>query len=213
MAIQTHTPPAPREYHAKTYERLIGTPGFSEEMLRAHFKLYEGYVTHTNQALQLLATGTLDPYAAGEVRRRLGWEWNGMRLHELYFDGMVSGGQELGRESQLRKAVTAQWTSFEQWWKRFQGVAGARGIGWAVLYYDPTGNHLVNAWVTEHDGGHLAGCAPIVVLDLFEHAYMRDYGLDRGPYLEAYAQAIDWNACAVRFRDARRPPTAAGAAA
>lgn len=213
MAVQTQQPNPPAEYHAKRYERLIGTPGMSDQMLRTHFELYEGYVKHTNKALALLRDGGLDAFAQGEVRRRLGWEWNGMRMHELYFDGMVSGGRELARESQLRKAILAQWGGSDKWWDSFAAIGRERGIGWAALYWDNAGSRLLNTWVSEHDTGHLTTCQPILVLDLWEHAYMQDYGTDRDAYMQAFAGAIDWDVCRTRFREAHRPAgVAAGAA-
>lgn len=195
------TPPtiAPRTYEPKNYDRLIGTRGFSEDLLRTHFGLYQGYVKHTNACLALLRGGTQDPYAAGEVRRRLGWEFNGMRLHELYFDGMQSGGSQIALDSPFRAAIALEFGSFESWWAQFQKLGGMRGIGWGVLSYDASGNRFINTWINEHDAGALAGTSPLLVLDLFEHAYMRDYNTDRAGYLKAFSEAVDWAVCEKRW--------------
>ncbi len=205
MVQQTQQlPPGRREYQAKDYTRLVGTRGFSESILSTHFDLYGGYVKHTNKCLELLRTTGVDPYAAGEVRRRLVWEFNGMRLHEMYFDGMVAGGRELARDSPVRQALIGEHGAFETWWSRFQTVGGLRGIGWAVLCHDPLTDRFINTWVNEHDAGIFAGTTPILVLDLFEHAYLRDYNLDRWGYMKAFSDAIDWSVCETRLRNSRR---------
>jgi len=214
MAQQTQQiPPGKREYQTKDYGRLIGTRGFSDKMLSTHFELYEGYVKHTNKCLDLLRTTTVDPYAAGEVRRRLVWEFNGMRLHELYFDGMATGGKELVRDSPLRSALVTEHGNFETWWSRFQSVGGLRGIGWAVLCHDPVTDRFINTWVNEHDAGIFAGTTPILVLDLFEHAFMRDYNTDRWGYIKAFSDAIDWGVCERRLQQSRRMGLVGGPAA
>ncbi len=213
MPTETQQLPEKRQYRSKNYDRLIGTRGFSEEMLRTHFKLYDGYVEHTNKCLDLLRTTGVDPYAAGEVRRRLVWEFNGMRLHELYFDGMMAGGKELTRDSPLRQAIIGEHGSMETWWARFQTVGGLRGIGWAALCHDPQADRFINCWINEHDAGIFAGTTPILVLDLFEHAYMRDYDTDRWSYVTAFSGAIDWSMCEARLRSSRRTGLPANPAA
>lgn len=206
MATKTrHVTPGPatkRTYTPRDFSHLIGTRGFSEPMLRTHFELYEGYVQHTNKALELLRQPAMDAYAAAEVRRRLVWEFNGMRLHELYFDAMTPGGADLP-DATLKPALEAEFGSLQEWWTRFQNVGALRGSGWAVLCYDPENRHLLHDWVNEHDRGTLAGTFPILVLDLFEHAYMRDYGTDRKAYLKAFHDAIDWTVCERRMRLAK----------
>jgi Fe-Mn family superoxide dismutase len=67
-----------------------------------------------------------------------------------------------------------------------------RGIGWAILYYDPKGDRFFNCWVNEHDMGHLAGCKPLLVMDVFEHAFIIDYGTKRAEYIAAFMKAVDW---------------------
>ncbi|MES2155181.1 MAG: Fe-Mn family superoxide dismutase [bacterium] len=213
MVTQAQQIPGKREYQPHDYERLIGTRGFSEPLLRTHFELYSGYVKHANKCLELLRATGVDPYAAGEVRRRLVWEFNGMRLHELYFDGMVSGGREMTRDSPLRQALVAEHGSLETWWARFQTVGGLRGIGWAALCHDPQADRFINCWINEHDAGIFAGTTPILVLDLFEHAYMRDYNTDRWSYINAFNAAIDWTVCETRLKQSRKlaPPGAPAA--
>jgi Fe-Mn family superoxide dismutase len=82
--------------------------------------------------------------------------------------------------------------SFENWRADFAAVALMRGVGWAILYEDPDRDRLFNEWVNEHESGHLASCRPLLVLDLFEHAFLLDYGLKREEYVESFFAQVDW---------------------
>ena len=190
-------------YEPKNYDHLLGTPGFSDQLLKNHFTLYQGYVTNVNKTVEILGELTKDGKSNStmyaEVRRRLGWEWNGMRLHELYFGNMNKASAPLGEDTPLSESVKRIYGSYGDWEKDFRTVATMRGIGWAVLYYDKESRELFNVWVNEHDMGHLAGCSPLLVLDVFEHAYTLDYGLKKADYIEAFSKAIDWAAVESRF--------------
>lgn len=190
-------------YTPQNFDHLLGTPGFSETLLKNHFTLYQGYVTNTNKLADALfsmakegKTGTPE-YA--ELARRFGWEFNGMRLHELYFSNMVKGGVTFDLDSGLSKKITTEFGGFDTWLADFKAHGTMRGIGWTILYYDPIGDRLFNTWVSEHDMGHLAGCKPLLILDVFEHAYMLDYGLKKFEYVEAFMTAINWKLVSERF--------------
>lgn len=190
-------------YTAKKYEGLLGTEGFSDTLLKNHFTLYEGYVKNTNALLEKLEAfakeGKRGTAEYMELKRRFGWEWNGMKLHELYFGNMKKGGGTFDAESVLGKKVVAQWGSSEEWAKGFKATGAMRGIGWTILAHDKDANRLFNVWVNEHDVGHLAGATPLLVMDVFEHAFMLDYGLKRADYIEAFWKAIDWEVVAQRL--------------
>jgi Fe-Mn family superoxide dismutase len=196
-------------YTAKNYEALLGTAGFSDALLKNHFTLYEGYVKNTNTALEKLqALAKEDKRATpeyAELKRRFGWEWDGMRMHELYFGNMKkglpaqAGGSTFDAQSALGKKITAGWGSFDEWAKGFRATGALRGIGWVVLAHDKESDTLFNIWVNEHDVGHLVGATPLLVMDVFEHAFMLDYGIKRADYIAAFWQAIDWDMIASRF--------------
>jgi len=190
-------------YTAQDYTKLIGMPGFGETLLKNHFTLYQGYVTNTNKVLEtldlMLKEGKTAVPEFAELKRRLGWEFNGMRLHELYFENM-GGKASLGQGGKLARKLTEQFGSVESWEKEFRAVGAMRGIGWAVLYEDNTNGRLINFWVNEHDTAHPAGCNPILIMDVFEHAYMLDYGLKRADYIEAFFKNIDWSAAEQRLK-------------
>jgi len=190
-------------YAAKDYSKLIGMPGFSETLLKNHFTLYQGYVANTNKVLetlsQMLKEGkTANPEFA-ELKRRLGWEFNGMRLHEYYFENL--GGREaLNVGGKLAQKIATDFGSYDAWEKDFKATGAMRGIGWAVLYQDMANGKLINFWINEHDVGHPAGCQPILIMDVFEHAFMIDYGLKRADYIEAFFKNIDWKAVEARLK-------------
>lgn len=190
-------------YEAKDYSKLIGMAGFSEALLKNHFTLYQGYVTNTNKVLDILAKMLADGATAtpeyAELKRRLGWEFNGMRLHEIYFENLGGNGS-IDQAGKLAAKITADFGSYEAWEKDFRATGAMRGIGWAVLYQDSATGKLINFWVNEHDVAHPAGCTPILIMDVFEHAFMLDYGLKRPDYIEAFFKNIDWKAAEARLK-------------
>ena len=190
-------------YEPKTYDHLLGTPGFSDQLLKNHFTLYQGYVKNVNIMNEeldvLLRDGKAGIPAYAELTRRFGWEFNGMRLHELYFGNMAKTATSPIGEGPLSVSIKEAYGTHENWEKDFRAVSGMRGIGWAILYYDPVGRQIFNVWVNEHDTGHLAGATPLLVLDVFEHAYMLDYGIKKADYIEAFFRAIDWGVVESRF--------------
>jgi Fe-Mn family superoxide dismutase len=184
---------APPIYSPKDFSRLKGMPGFSDQALDLHFTLYQGYVKNTNALLENLSKIAANTPAYAEMKRRLGWEFDGMRLHELYF-GNLGGKGQIPPDSTIAKLLNEQFGSLENWANDFKATGAMRGIGWVVLYEDPVNGRLLNIWINEHDVGHLAGGKPLLVMDVFEHAYMPDYGLKRGEYIEAFFKNIDWQA-------------------
>ena len=194
------------KYQAMNFEQLLGTEGFSNQLLNNHFTLYNGYVTNTNKLMEEFAEmekqGKAGTPQYAEMKRRFGWEFDGMRLHELYFGNMVKGGSAPDKGAKFFAKINEDFGSFENWEKLFKATGSMRGIGWAVLYYDSVGKQLLNTWINEHDAGHLAGATPILIMDVFEHAFMIDYGLKRPDYIEAFFKAIDWSVVQKRFQSA-----------
>jgi Fe-Mn family superoxide dismutase len=182
-------------YTANDYSKLIGMEGFSETLLKNHFTLYQGYVTNTNKVLDTLAQMLKDDKAAtpefAELKRRLGWEFNGMRLHEYYFENL-GGKTPPDKNGRLAKKMTGDFGSYEAWEKDFKATGAMRGIGWVALYQDITNERLINFWINEHDVAHPAGCRLLLIMDVFEHAFMLDYGLKRSDYIASFFKNINW---------------------
>jgi Fe-Mn family superoxide dismutase len=186
-------------YPVKDYSHLLGMPGFTDELLQIHFKLYEGYVKNTNELLLKIRSMNASSYEYGALKRRLGWEFDGMRLHELYFENLGGNGSP-NKKSPLYAALIEQYGGYEKWQKDFIATGLIRGIGWAVLYLDQEQERLVNSWINEHDVGHLAGGVPLLIMDVFEHAYMPEFKLDKAKYIEAFFKNIDWSAVEQRYQ-------------
>jgi superoxide dismutase, Fe-Mn family len=182
-------------YQAKDYSRLLGMEGFSDTLLKNHFTLYQGYVTNSNKVMdtvtQMVKEGKTATPEFAELKRRLGWEFNGMRLHEYYFENLGGKGG-IDKGAKLHQKLTESFGSYATWEKDFKATGAMRGIGWAVLYQDVLSGNFINFWINEHDVGHPAGGVPILIMDVFEHAFMIDYGLKRADYIEAFFKNINW---------------------
>jgi Fe-Mn family superoxide dismutase len=176
-------------------------PGFSAQLIANHMKLYQGYVANTNTLVEkltaMLSDGKEKTPEYAELKRRFGWEFGGMRLHELYFENLGSNGAPQ-QSARIYRTITEDFGSFDVWKKDYAATGSMRGVGWTVLYQDTVSGRLFNAWINEHDGGHLPGCTPLLVMDVFEHAYITDYQLERAKYIEAFFNVVDWEAVADR---------------
>lgn len=190
-------------YQAKDFSPLIGKmKGFSDSLLSMHFKLYQGYVKNSNELAKMLKEmrqkGQDKTIAYGALIRRFAWEFDGMFLHELYFENL-GGTKPLERKSHLHQKLEQDFGSFEAWQQNFMATGLIRGIGWVILYQDPIDGFLHNIWIDEHNINHIPGGKPILVMDVWEHAYITEYGLDRSKYIEAFFNNVDWDVVSKRF--------------
>lgn len=186
-------------YTAKTFT-LPELPGISAEQIKVHLALYEGYVKHVNLILDKMAAAReVDPYLGAELRRRLAFEFCGMRMHEYYFE-QFTGTKGGSPDSALATAAAQKYGSGENFIAHIKEVAGTRGIGWVVVYYDAGGDTLHTVFVGDHELGQLAGLPIILALDMWEHAYMVDYRpADKGKYIDAFLENTDWSVVEARF--------------
>ncbi len=198
---------AREQYRPRRFD-LSSLKGISDQTLEMHFKLYEGYVKQTNllneQIEDILKDGKIDQDetpAYSELTRRLGFEYNGMVLHEYYFENLRKGASaEPAKTSSFRKACELDFGSFDTWRTDFVGVGKMRGVGWAICYQDPRSHRLSNHWITLHEVGNVSGFRPVVVMDVWEHAYLLDYApADRPKYIEAFFANVAWDAVEQRL--------------
>lgn len=186
--------------------------GLSEKGIDQHWKLYEGYVTNTNLLNKLIwdtgeAGQELNLAEHSEIQRRLGFEYNGMVLHEYYFGGLKKG-VTLASDSPLMPPLLEGFKGFDRWKKQFIQIGKFRGVGWVVLSYDPLLKRLNNFWISDHEVGNVAGFVPILVMDVWEHAYVLDFGslaavgVGRSVYIEAYFKNINWAVIEERMTNA-----------
>jgi Fe-Mn family superoxide dismutase len=197
-----------RSYQAKRFD-LSGLGGISDKTLEMHFKLYEGYVKETNtlneKIGEIIKDGRVDQDempAYSELTRRLGFEYNGMVLHEYYFSNLKRGmGGDPPSGSALRSAAERSFGSYDVWKADFVGIGKMRGVGWAICYQDPASELLSNHWITLHEVGNVAGFNPVLVMDVWEHAYLLDYKpAERPKYIEAFFANVDWGVIDERLR-------------
>lgn len=195
-------------YTPKTFT-LPELPGLSEKQIKVHIGLYEGYVKHVNliaEKLSAVRNGelTLDPYIVAELRRRYAFEFDGMRMHEYFFTQFEGGAQALNNESTLAKTAAAKYGSSEAFLEHIKEVAGTRGIGWVVVYYDTEAKELITTFVADHEVGQLSGLPIILALDMWEHAFMVDYvPAEKKNYVEAFLSNVNWNVIEKRLEDAQ----------
>lgn len=194
-------------YEAKTALKPAGLSGISEDQIAQHWKLYEGYVTQVNNLRKELETLAKEGKGATPVyadrRRRLGFEYNGMVLHEYYFGNLKGNVAEPGEASTLKKAIASQFGTFDAFKEDFVNTGASRSIGWAILYLDPATGTLNNHFVQLHEDGNVASFVPVLVMDVWEHAYMVDYGAGgRGQYIKAFFGNVNWPVVEKRFADA-----------
>jgi Fe-Mn family superoxide dismutase len=195
-------------YQAKQFN-LSGLNGISDRTLEMHFKLYEGYVKETNNLTakisEFLKDGKVDQEevpAYSELTRRLGFEYNGMVLHEYYFGNMKrEGSGDPEKNSAFFRAAEASFGSYDIWKADFVGIGKMRGVGWAICYENPANGRLSNHWISLHETGNVAGFNPVLVMDVWEHAFLLDYKpAERPKYIEAFFSNIAWNACDERLK-------------
>ena len=194
-----------RSYVAKDFSHLKGLRGISDQTLDTHLGLYAGYVKNTNllneRVAELTTAGKAGSPEYAELKRRLGFEYNGMRLHELYFGNLTARVSRLRPNSRLAKAIAQSFGSVEAWREDFARIGTMRGVGWAVLFQDPVTKQLSNHWIELHETGSVAGFVPILVMDVWEHAWLLDYKpADRPKYVAAFFENVDWSAANRRLR-------------
>lgn len=196
---------APRSttYKPRDFSRCLELPGFSSEGVETHLGLYKGYVEAVNHLNQRIPRED-DQATVAELRRRWGWEFNGMRLHESFFEALSVDPGPLDEHEGLETTLSDHFGSAQAWEEDLRNLALTRGIGWAALVQDAADGRTWNVWFEEHAGGIPAGCRVLLVLDLFEHAYFPDHGSDRASYLDVLWPRIDWAVVADRLAD--RPP-------
>jgi Fe-Mn family superoxide dismutase len=190
-------------YQAQDYSRVLGMDGISDTTLQVHFKLYQGYVTNTNTLLDrlnaLLDEGKEKTPDYAELQRRLGFEFCGMRLHEYYFENLKGNGQP-DPQSLIYQKIEQDFGSFERWKKDFMAIGAMRGVGWAIMFYDTRHDQLINNWITLHQENNLPGVQPLLVMDVWEHAFMLDYQTDRPKYLDGFFRNLNWEEVEKRFQ-------------
>lgn len=207
-------------YTARQFD-LSGLKGISDETLELHFKLYEGYVKETNKLnekiWEFIQNGKVDQEeipAYSELTRRLGFEYNGMVLHEYYFDNLKKGGGtgDPDKSSRFISSAAAAFGSYEIWKADFASVGKMRGVGWAICYENPANGQISNHWISLHETGNVAGFNPVLVMDVWEHAYLLDFKTERPKYIDAFFSNINWEMVDSRLKAGETSKTSTASA-
>lgn len=185
---------------------LPALSGISEKQIAVHLALYEGYVTHTNLIMEKIAglkadNASLHAYTINELRRRLGFEFDGMRMHEYYFEQFEGGATPPKSTSALKKLVEEKYHDWDTFIAHLREVLSTRGIGWVVVYHDERGNTLHTTFVGDHEFGQLAGLPIVLAIDMWEHAFMVDYvPAEKTNYIDAVLKNLNWEVIENRIR-------------
>lgn len=179
--------------------------GLSTKQLEVHLGLYAGYVKHVNLIREKIHELETDKekngYLIAELRRRFSFEFDGMRMHEYYFESFEGGVQEIEDTSNLKTITENKYGSWNGFIDHFTAVGMSRGVGWAVLYYDPKGKTPHTAWVSDHELGTLAGLPILLAMDMWEHAFMVDYiPAEKKDYINAFLSNLNWSVVEERFK-------------
>lgn len=190
-------------YTPKDYKNLLGLKGFSDNALNIHFTLYEGYVKNVNSILEkfsgkMLSDGSIEK---SEIQRRFAWEYNGMKLHEIYFESLSKEKRDPDSESLLAKSLVKKYGSFEEFITQFKSAGMGRGIGWVALVREDGTNEPFILWFEEHATGLFVNSKTVLCMDLLEHAFMIDYGTKKADYIDAFLEAVDWKIVEERFEN------------
>ena len=186
------------DFVERDFSALRGLRDIPDSLIEAHLKLYSGYVVNSRLLRQRLADSDPESPEWAEMQRRMGFEINGMRLHELYFENLRPDGTGVSQET--IDLIGESWKTTTAWEREFRAIGAMRGVGWAILYRDPVTQRLSHHWIGRHQDGHPAGFAPILVMDVWEHAFT---GMERGRYIDAFFANLDWEEVAARLRDDR----------
>jgi len=179
--------------------------GMSEKLLVSHYENnYGGAVNRLNAIAAQLAEldfATAPGFVINGLKREELIASNSMILHELFF---ASLGDESTPEGELREALTRDFVSFDRWRAEFSAMGKAQGggSGWVLLTWSPRDRKLVNQWAMDHTTT-LAGAAPILALDMYEHSYHMDYGARAAAYVDAFMAAINWPNVARAYAELR----------
>ncbi len=197
-----------KKFEEKTFT-IPALTGISAKNIEEHLKLYSGYVKNSNTILEKISEYRKDSennaYALGELQRRFAFEFDGMRNHEYYFGSLEGGPSPLSAESTLHKKIEEEWENFDGFLNMFKAIALTRGVGWAILYYDPATDRLLTQWVDEQHLGHLTGLDWILGIDMWEHAFVSDYQPSgKKNYVEDFFKNLNWNKIEENFNRASK---------
>lgn len=198
-----------RQKYAANPLKYKEVEGISAKTFAEHFKLYEGYVNKTNEIYEKIANSFADPSKSagtyseyGEAKRQLSFNLGGMWNHKLYF-GDFEDGKGTGPSEHLQRAMTEDFGSFDKWKEDFV-ASGMAARGWGMLCYGLDDGKLHNVVLDAQNAGFPATVVPLVLMDVYEHAYYIDYGTGRKGYIEAFFKNLNWDRVSKRYEKCQK---------
>lgn len=178
----------------------------NQEQFDAHMRLYEGYINKMNE-IDMLLENDADPEQSNStyskyrgIKRGETFALNGVILHEYYFENI--GGDEMKPEEFVLNDIVKDFGSYENWQKDFVATAKA-SRGWVIMCYDMRSERFRNISLDAHDVGNIAKSIPLLVLDMYEHAYFLQYGDKKVDYINNFMKNIDWNIISMRIEECK----------
>jgi Fe-Mn family superoxide dismutase len=196
-------------YEPKTFA-IPELDGISKKTMEEHLGLYQGYVKNFNVINGLITEflrqdSEKNAHAISELVRRRSFEFGGMRLHEYYFAQFENGMAPLAAGSALTLALSAQFRDMDTAIMHVRQTAMMRGPGWSILYYDPQVKQFHVGFSGEQHQGHFVMLPIILALDVWEHAFILDYGAQgKAKYIDAFFKNLNWVVIESRFAGAGR---------
>jgi Fe-Mn family superoxide dismutase len=181
-------------YKPIDFSYLLGkVKGIDDSLLKIHFKLYEGLVGATNGSLKYIQSHIIsDMIKYSAIQKEFSLFYNGMRLHELYF-GVMCGENMNAIDDMLREDINKYFGSFKKWEANFITTGTIPGVGFVALCRDRQSGALFNTWINEFNIGEIIGVDIILVMDMWEHAYIAEFGLDLQKYSKTFLNNVNWS--------------------
>jgi Fe-Mn family superoxide dismutase len=181
------------KYTPVDFSYLLGqVNGIDDDLMKIHFKLYEGLVGATNASIEKIRNGVNDLVDYNGIQKEFSFFFNGMRLHEMYF-GVMSGKNMDKIDPNLTSAINQSFGSFVLWKKNFMETGTIPGVGFVALCRDRETGLLINLWINEFNIGELIGVDILLVMDMWEHAFLCQFGLDINTYQETFLKNVNWS--------------------
>lgn len=183
-----------KQFEPKPLTITADLPGLSLKSIQEHYKLYEGYVKKTNEIREKIATADKTEANAvystiAELKRQESFAKNGMKLHEVYFANL--GGKGIP-EGALLRMLEKSFGSYDVWKNDFIAT-GMSARGWAILAFDWNEDTLINFAMDTQNSGAIVNVSPLIAMDMYEHAFFMDYGVNKKGYVEAFFKNLNWN--------------------
>jgi superoxide dismutase, Fe-Mn family len=185
-------------YEVRPFD-LSGVQGLSKKAIDLHLGLYKGYVDNLNKLLDQAPKGG-SPLVQDGYNRRFAFEYNGVKLHELFFEELASKQRQPLADSDFAHALKTGFGDFNGWRSNIEALATTRGVGWVMTLRERGTSRLHNFWVDLHHVHMPADSQIVFVLDVWEHAFLIDFTpAQKADYVKTVLDNVDWAVVEKRY--------------